>query len=90
VRRVWKFSSPRGVFPPRKHTALSNERGELRNVLSDFSHKPVRTTLILETFVHVIQKAATKERMMEKFVAGTGRDFERVLNGVDSFKIQCF
>jgi hypothetical protein len=46
--------------------------------------------LILKAFVYVVEKASTKERMMEELGAWASLHFKRILNGLNSIKIQCF
>jgi hypothetical protein len=58
------------------------------NVLGDLCHELFREALIFKTFVHVVEKAATKQRVMKEFRTGTRCDFERILNGFDTFKTE--
>lgn len=65
---------------------MRDQRGKFGNVFSDSGHESIGEGLILKTFVHVVEKAATKQWVMEKLMAGAGRHFERILNGLDLFK----
>lgn len=67
---------------------MGDQRGELGNVVSDVGHESLGKGLVLETFEHVIEKAPTKERVVEKFMAWSSRDFERILDSLDPFKIK--
>jgi hypothetical protein len=69
---------------------LRNQWPELSNVLSDFSHEPLGEGLVLKTFVYVVEKASTKERMMEELGAWASLHFKRILKGLDSIQITCF
>jgi len=56
--------------------------------LGDFDHEPVGDGWIFKTFVYVVEKTTTKQRMMEKFMAGASLNFKRILDDLDLFQIE--
>ena len=59
-------------FPSGQDTALSHEGHEAGHIFRHARHDLIRKTLILEAFVHVVEKASPKPWMVRKQRAGIG------------------
>jgi hypothetical protein len=53
-------------LPARHHAALGDEGCEVGHLLGDLRHKLVSESLIGKTFVHIVQKAAAEQWVMEE------------------------
>src|SRR5579863_2146575 len=67
---IWRLNPP-----SRQDTTLSDQGGKAWEVFRHRPHYFVCKTLVLETFIHVVKKTSSQQRMMEKHRARTGGDF---------------
>src|SRR5574340_1743491 len=77
ARRADRCFSIRDRFPPAEDATLREQRPHAFQIFRHLRHHLFRETRIVETFIGVVEKPASQERMLQKLPARPAHDFER-------------